>query len=89
MNVNKLIVANQDGEQFYWQNLSGAEIVYLDDDRTMKIIVETKTTANLVKAYYDDICRQCGKEQTVSIYALEQQTWDCHYCEWTNPVAEA
>jgi hypothetical protein len=38
--------------------------------------------------WYDDSCRQCGGEQTVSIYTFEQQTWDCHYCEYTNPVAE-
>jgi hypothetical protein len=40
--------------------------------------------------WYDDSCRQCGREQTVSIYSLEQQTWDCHSdsCEYTNPVAE-
>jgi len=39
--------------------------------------------------WYDDSCRQCGKEQTVSIYTLEQQIWYCHYCEWANPVTEA
>jgi ribosomal protein L37AE/L43A len=38
--------------------------------------------------YYDDSCRQCGREQTVSIESADQQTWNCHYCEWTNPVSE-